>query len=400
MGDNVRNDLLSSLLILDVDVHLNPKKPMNFETSGRRSLPIILAVIVCVLVISVLTIFLTDRGRDLLGNGNESKSGATTDAGREGGSEDAAKVSGGRKAESDRERREALSAKLAEILAEPDYREQPSMLFDLMSEASLEEVKALLALSEENPDYSEGFKESVAAAAFERWYSLDPASGIRALDASSLGLNRKKTLAEVLLEDWANQSPEEVFAFLGKGELTGVPSDTVYGSLVRGSAKTGDRASVEQALQRITDPKLHSYAVRAAARTLQDIHADVYGEWIETLPPSQQASAIGESAWILAGKKEIDGALEGLKRLEEMSAENLTIARRKVVVEWTRNEPARAADWALSQNIQGEEREILFGNVLRIWLADDNNAAVEWVESQVGSGKFDEAFMNRLAQRL
>lgn len=299
-----------------------------------------------------------------------------------------------------RERIASLSRKLDLILEDPNYREHPSLLFDLMSGATLEEVKMLLSLAEGSASYSIGFKESVAAAGYERWYGLDPAGGIRALDASSLGERRKNTVAEVLLEDWANKSPEEVLQFLQEGGLNGVPADTVYGSLVRGSAQKGDRASVDLALQNIKDPKLHSFALRSAARSLQASHAQEYQEWVETLPPVQQGAALGESAWILAEKKEIEGALGTLQRLQDMDAESLTVARRKVAVEWARDNPSSAAEWLVSQEIPTEEQEILFSNVLRVWLADDNNAAVEWIESQLNSGAFEEEFMNRLARRL
>jgi hypothetical protein len=158
-------------------------------------------------------------------------------------------------------------------------------------------------------------------------------------------------------------------------------------------------ALVNSSLSRILDPKLHSYAVRAAARHLQRDHAPLFEDWLAALPPAQQGAALAESAWILSDS-DIDQALANLDRLAQVEAERVPVTRARVAVKWAEKDPVKAADWVATQDLQGEERESLFANVLSVWFSKDRDVAVAWVESLIATGKIDEAFMNRVAGRL
>lgn len=291
-----------------------------------------------------------------------------------------------------------MRGELDAILEEPEYREWPSMLFDLMYDATLDEVAELLAISEDGSSYSLGFRDSMKAAAYERWYQLDPSTALSEMDASSLSESQKNSRMEVFLEDWASRSPDEVLAFLERRKLSGVTSDLTFGALVRGGASKGDLEVVDAALTRVEDPKSRYYALKSAARVLQRDHADQFDDWLGTLSAENQALAIAESAWIMAGENS-DQALAGLKRLEEMEADNVSVTRARVLVKWAEKEPAKAAEWMVSQNVEGEEREMLFANLMSVWARKDRAAAVAWAEALIAEGKIDEAFMNRVAGR-
>ncbi|VGO12518.1 hypothetical protein PDESU_01071 [Pontiella desulfatans] len=296
------------------------------------------------------------------------------------------------------QRRPPLSQKVDAIQQEPDYKERPGMLFDLMLEASLQEVHGLLALSED-VTYSVGFRDDMKAAAFERWYQLDPVAAIRAMDASTLSASQKNSRMEIFLEDWAGRSPQDVAALLGQGQLTGVSSDLTYGALVRGSAKNGDLEVVDAALALMDDPTLRFYALKSAARVLQRDHADRFEGWLVTLPGSDQNTALAESAWMLADQ-DMDRALLGLDQLAARGADELPVTRLRVAVKWADKDPVKAANWVAAQDVTGEDREILFANVMRVWISKDQSAAVAWVESLIEKGEIDEAFMNRVGGRL
>lgn len=291
-----------------------------------------------------------------------------------------------------------MRLKVDAVQQEPDYKERPGMLYDLMLEASLQEVQELLKLSYD-VNYSLGFRDDMKAAAFERWYHLDPTAALRAMDASTLSSSMKNSRMEVFLEDWAGRSPQDVEAFLQEGKLTGVPSDLTYGALVRGSAKSGDLEVVDAALASIQDPKLKYYALKSAARVLQRDHADQFQDWLTTLTEADQNTALAESAWMLADK-DIARALVGLDQLAARGADELPVTRRRVAVKWADNDPVKAADWVVAQDISGEEREVLFANVMRVWISNDQPAAVAWVDALIEKGEIDEAFMNRVAGRF
>ncbi|MDA7881625.1 hypothetical protein N9A94_04905 [Akkermansiaceae bacterium] len=284
------------------------------------------------------------------------------------------------------------------IQKEPDFKEWPGLLFDLMHKASMKDVHEVLAISENAAAYSLGFRDSMKAAAFERWYHLDPAAALLAMDASSLSASQKNSRMEVFLEEWAGRSPQEVAAFLEQGQLAGVSSDLTYGALVRGSALNGATETVDAALGEIGDPKLRFYALKSAARVLQRDHGGQFDAWLSTLPDSDQNTALAESAWMLADK-EIERALAGLDRLEERGADELPVTRQRVVVKWAQNEPAKAAAWVAAQKVTGRDREVLFANVLSVWVAKDQSAAVAWVDSLIAKGEIDEAFLNRVAAK-
>lgn len=292
-----------------------------------------------------------------------------------------------------------LTQKLEEILNEPDSLERPGLLLDLMTGASMAEVQALLAASDAEFGDSPAFQDQMKAAAYERWYHLDPAAALRAMDRSTMAPERKSHLMEVFLDDWTGREPEQVAAFLQEGELKGIPTDRAYSAVVRGASLAGDVAFVNSALSRITDPKLHSYAVRAAARHLQRDHDSLFEDWLAALPASQQGAALAESAWILS-KIDIDQALENLERLEQVEAERVPVTRARVVVKWAEEDPRKAADWVASQPLQGEEREALFANLLNVWVSKDRDVAMTWIEALIEKGEIDEAFMNRVATRM
>jgi len=289
--------------------------------------------------------------------------------------------------------------KVEAIQQDSDYKEREGMLFDLMLDASMEEVMELLALSEEQNTYSQGLRNHMKVAAYERWYQLDPAAALLAMDASTLTSSIKNSRMEVFLQDWAERSPQDVAAFLEQGQLTGVSSDLTYGALVRGSALNGDLEVVDAALARMGDPKLRSYALRAAARALQRDHADQFEGWLNTLPVEEQNKAIAEGAWMLADKN-IDGALAGLDRLAEQGADELAVTRSRILVKWARNDPARAGAWVVEQEISGEEREDLFSTLLSVWVREDRSAAIAWIENLIADGEIDDAFMNRVITRM
>lgn len=252
-----------------------------------------------------------------------------------------------------------------------------------------------MALSDAPGVYSIGFRDEIKAAAYERWYALDPAAAIRAEADSDLTPARKDSVVEALLEDWASKAPKEVKAFLQEGELPEVSADQVYGAVARGSSQQGDAEVVAFALEKIQDPRLHSYAVRSVARFLQNGYGEIFDEWVTALPREQQELAIAESAWILASKN-IELALNGLDRLAEMGAENAPVTRARVVVQWAKEEPEMAGEWVMEQRLPAAERETLFGSVFRAWLSDDQSAAVAWADSLIAEGAIDEALMNRV----
>lgn len=292
-----------------------------------------------------------------------------------------------------------MLVKVDAIQQDSDYKEREGMLFDLMLDASLDEIMELLALSEDQTTYSQGLRNSMKVAAYERWYQLDPAAALVAMDASTLSLRMKNSTMEILLEDWAGRSPLDVAAFLEQGQLTGVSSDLTYGALVRGSALNGDLGLVDATLARMEDPKLRSYALRAAARVLQRDHADQFEDWLNTLPAEEQNTAIAESAWILADK-DMDCALAGLDRLAERGADELVVTRSRILVKWARNDPVHAGAWVVEQDISGEEREDLFSTFLSVWVREDRSAAIAWIENLIADGEIDDAFMNRVITRM
>jgi hypothetical protein len=168
------------------------------------------------------------------------------------------------------------------IQKEPDFKEWPSLLFDLMQQASIKDVHEVLAISDDAAAYSLGFRDSMKAAAFERWYHLDPAAALLAMDASSLSASQKNSKMEVFLEDWAGRVPQEVADFLEQGQLAGVSADLTYSALVRGSALNGTTETVDAALDTIGDPKLRYYALKSAARVLQRDHGAHFDAWLST----------------------------------------------------------------------------------------------------------------------
>lgn len=281
-----------------------------------------------------------------------------------------------------------------DILKEPDYKEWPSMLFDLMHEASLEDVQELLAASEDSANYSLGYRDSMKAAAYERWYQLDPYTALIEMDASTLSASQKNSRMEVFLEDWASQSPQEVWSLLEQGQINRVSSDLTHGALARGSALNGNFELLDSALANIADSKLKYYALKSAARSIQRDHGDQFDAWLNTLPESDQNTALAESAWILADQ-DIERALIGLNQLEQRGADVLPVTRLRVAVKWADSDPVAAADWVSAQNVTGKDRETLFGNVLRVWASKDQPAAIAWVDSLIEKGEIDEAFMNR-----
>lgn len=292
-----------------------------------------------------------------------------------------------------------LTQQLLEIQNYPEHLEWPGLLLDLMLDASLDEVLALLAASEGPLGASPGFRDEMQIAAYERWYALDPAAALRAIDTATMTPHRRAAAMEVFLDDWTSREPEQVSAFLKEGELEGVSADLAYGAVARGASLAGAVALVDEALARIEDPKLHSYAVRAAARQLQRDHAELFEDWLTALPVTQQGAALAESAWILSEKK-IDQALTNLARLEQIDAERVPVTRARVVVNWAEEAPREAANWVAGQALQGEEREALFANLLSVWFSEEKEGAISWVESLIEQGQIDEAFMNRVSSRM
>lgn len=293
----------------------------------------------------------------------------------------------------------AFLQRLKDIQNDPEPTEWPGLLLDLMLTATLPDVQALLAASDSEFGDSPAFQDEMKAAAYERWYHLEPAAALRAMDHSTMASERKIHLMEVFLDDWSGRDPQQVAAFLQEGELAGVSVDKVYGAVARGASLAGAVALVDFSLSRISDPKLHSYAVRAAARHLQRDHAALFEEWMAALPPANQGAALAESAWILSDTN-IDQALANLERLAQVEAERVPVTRARVAVRWAEKDPGKAADWVATQNLQGEERESLFANVLSVWFSKDRDVAVAWVEALIAKGQIDEDFMNRVAGRL
>ncbi|MFC7336051.1 hypothetical protein ACFQY0_02585 [Haloferula chungangensis] len=297
------------------------------------------------------------------------------------------------------ERRASLTRKLEEVFGHEDFREHPAMLHDLLLDASVADLQLALEISRGHPQFTPGFIDSFSAAVYERWFGIDPVTAISEVAQSDLTENRKRTLIENLLEDWANRSPKEALSFFLKEGSLGVESDHLYGAIARGSSSKGDLNVLEQILDHIADPKLRSFAVRQAARNLQQHHTAKFEEWVGTLSPADQPLAIGESAWLLAAGQDIDQALHQLTRLEDMSADNHALVRRRVLAEWAEHQPI-AAEWLLHQRVQGEEREVLFANLLSHWLSQDRGLASRWLEDQVAAGALDHDFVNRVAERL
>ena len=292
-----------------------------------------------------------------------------------------------------------LREKLKGIYDEPDYREWPGLLLDLMMNASMDEVNALLSASDANFGDSPGFQDEMKAAAYERWFALDAASALRAIDKSTMSPDRKIHVLEVFLDEWTSREPDQVSAFMLEGDLKGIPADRVHGAIVRGASLNGAIDLVNSSLSRISDPTLKSYAVRAAARQLQRDHEAMFEDWLQALPISEQGAALAESAWILSDK-DIDHALANLERLDQVEAELVPVTRARVVVQWAEDDPGKAADWVASQSLQGEEREDLFANILSVWFSEDQVAATTWVEALIAKGEIDESFMNRVASKL
>ena len=295
--------------------------------------------------------------------------------------------------------RAALTQRLEAILNEPDSNEWPGMLLDLMQTASMADVQALLAASDGKLGESPAFRDEMKAAAYERWFALDPAAALRAIDKATMSPDRKVHFMEVFLDDWSGREPDRVSSFLQEGELRGIPIDKAYGAIVRGASLAGAVALVNASLSRISDPKLHSYAVRAAARNLQRDHDPLFENWLAALPTAHQGAAVAESVWMLSDTH-IERALSNLKRLEQMEAERVQVTRTRVVVKWAEKDPKMAADWVATQSLRGEEREALFADVLSVWFSKDQDVAAAWVESLIAKGQIDEAFMNRVATRL
>lgn len=292
-----------------------------------------------------------------------------------------------------------LVQELLEIQDDPDHKEWPGLLLDLMFNASIDQVQALLAASDGPLGDSPAFRDEMQIAAYERWYALDAAAALRAIDTSTMTPHRRVGAMEVFLDDWSSREPERVAAFLKEGELQGIPTDQAYGAVARGASLAGAVALVDEALAKIENPKLKSYAVRAAARQLQRDNGGLFEDWWTSLPPAHQGAALAESAWILS-ENQIDQALANLARLEQVEAERVPVTRARVVVQWAQEEPAKAANWVASQSLQGEEREALFANLLSVWFSEDRDVAVTWVKSLITKGEIDEAFMNRVAERL
>ncbi|MBK1826583.1 hypothetical protein [Haloferula rosea] len=292
-----------------------------------------------------------------------------------------------------------LAEKLNALLAEADERDQSEVLYDLMLEAPLEEVRELLALSDGTEEYSAGFREEMKLAAFERWHHLDPAEALRAIAASSLSADRRDSRIELYLEDWAGRAPQEVRAFLQEEGLAGVSQDVIDCALARGAAASGERAMFEDALGRIEEPKRRNFTIKSVARTLQRDHEALFDAWVPTLPSEDQATAIAESAWMLVDQ-DPDRALARLDQLEELGTDELSVTRSRVAVKWTRKDPVKAGQWVLTQNLVAEEREELVSLVFKVWMSKDRDAAVAWAEDSIKRGAMDEAFMNRVAERL
>lgn len=293
----------------------------------------------------------------------------------------------------------ALTQRLEEIQSEPDSREWPGMLLDLMHEASMAEVQALLAASDGELGSSPGFRDEMKAAAYERWYHLDPVGALRAIDGATMSPRRKASVMATLLEDWSRRSPDQVSAFLLEGGLTGVSSDQIYGAIVRGSAISGAVDLVQSSISRIQDPKLRSYALREAARAFQRDHEALFDAWVGTLPSEDQATALAEGAWMLVDK-DPNLALERLDQLEKLGADQLPVTRSRIVVKWSRQDPGNAGQWVLDQKLPEAERENLLSLVFKVWISKDRDAAAAWAEDSINRGTMDEALMNRVATRL
>ena len=155
----------------------------------------------------------------------------------------------------------------------------------------------------------------------------------------------------------------------------------------------------EDALGEIQEPKKRLHTVKSNARTLQRDHEDLFEAWLPSLSAEDRNTALAEGAWMLADK-DIDRALDRLDQLNELGADELPVIRSRVVVKWTRNDPVKAGDWVLNQELSGEEQESLLALVLKVCVEDDRSAAITWVEDSIEQGKLDEAFMNRVAVQL
>lgn len=292
-----------------------------------------------------------------------------------------------------------LVGRLQLIRNEPDHRVIPERISDLMLDASLSEVRALLAICESDPSFSVGFRDHIRVAAFERWYHLDPGAALRAIVASAMFADRRDSRVKLYLEDWARRAPQEVRAFLQQGELAGVSPDVVYGALARGGAASGERTVFEDALARVEEPKSRHFTLKSVARILQRDHEVLFDDWLPTLSSKDQAVVLSEGAWMLADQKP-ERALERLQQLAELGADELPITRSRVVVKWTRKDPAKAGQWVLAQNLAAAEREELVSLVFKVWLSEDDGAAMAWAEDSIEKGAMDEAFMNRVVTRL
>lgn len=278
----------------------------------------------------------------------------------------------------------------------PDLKERPTMLYDLMSEASLAAVHELLVLSDDS-NYSEGFRDAMKVAAYERWYVLDPATAIREAGASLMTQNQKVAQLQAYLDDWSGKSPKEVMSFIKQGVPSGLTEDQVYGAIVRGGASAGDRELIDYAFQRMTDPRYRKYAIQAVAASLRMDHNDLFEDWLASLSVEEQKTAIAESAKFLVDT-DIDQAIEELQFLAESEAEQLSVAVSRVVVKWTEKDPKAAAEWV--QKFKGKQRETLFANVINVWLLADEDATLDWISSLLKDGVIDEAFLERVAVKM
>lgn len=286
--------------------------------------------------------------------------------------------------------------RLLTIQKKENHREIPGFVYDLVREVSLPELQDLLEVARTHPELSAGLRDEIFVAAYERWYELDPVTALREMDASALSPNRKASRMEVLLEDWASREPGEMLAFLEEEKLAGVSSDSIFGALARGSAAKGELAILEEALAKINEPKLRSFALKSSARVLQRDEETLFESWLPKLTPQDQAIALAESAWILADE-DIELSLQRMRQLEELGAESLPVTRSRVVVKWTRNEPAAAGQWVLEQQLPEAERVDLFAIFFRVWLAENRKQAVAWAEDSIARGLLDESFLNQVA---
>lgn len=292
----------------------------------------------------------------------------------------------------------SFTEELLTIQGMENHREIPEFVSDLLREASLVEVREFLEVAQSHPDFSPGFRNHLFVAGYERWYEFDPTEALRKMDASALTQNRKASRMGVLLEDWASKEPAEVLAFLGEQELGGISMDASLSALARGSASGGELAVLETAFAKIKDTKQRNFALKASARTLQRDHESLLESWLPKLTPDEQNAVLAESAWILADQN-IAQSLEKLNELEQREANNLPVTRSRILVKWTRKEPRAAGEWLLEQNFPETQQEELFALFFRVWLAENREKSVSWVEESIERGKLDDAFMNRVVSQ-